>query len=133
MLKSNPVFDVAQVEVLRGPQGSLFGRNTTAGIIKFDTIRPSQVFDGRISASYGSYNTVTVDAGVGGPLVADKIAFRLSGLYQHRDNWVDNTYTGASFDGTVGGKDKLGGFNERDVRAQLLFTPTESLSIARRL
>ena len=44
VLKSNPVFDVNQVEVLRGPQGSLFGRNTTAGIIKFDTIRPGQTW-----------------------------------------------------------------------------------------
>ena len=51
VLKSNPVFDVEQVEVLRGPQGSLFGRNTTAGIIKFDTIRPSQDFQGRATAS----------------------------------------------------------------------------------
>ena len=129
VLKSNPVFDVNQVEVLRGPQGSLFGRNTTAGIIKFDTIRPGQTFDGRVSASYGSYNTATVDAGIGGPIVADKIAFRLSGLYQHRDDWIDNTYTGASFDGTRGGKNALGGFDERDVRLQLLFTPTETLSI----
>ena len=129
VLKSNPVFDVAQVEVLRGPQGSLFGRNTTAGIIKFDTIRPSQEFDGRISASYGTFNTVSVDAGIGGPIVQDKIAFRLSGLYQHRDDWVDNTYSGASFDGTRGGKDVLGGFDEKDVRLQLLFTPTEDLSI----
>ncbi len=52
VLKSNPVFDTAQVEVLRGPQGSLFGRNTTAGIIKFDSIKPSQDYQGRISASY---------------------------------------------------------------------------------
>ncbi len=129
VLKSNPVFDVNQVEVLRGPQGSLFGRNTTAGIIKFDTIRPSQTFDGRVSASYGSYNTAIVDAGIGGPIVADKIAFRLSGLYQHRDDWIDNTFTGTGVDGTRGGKNALGGFNERDVRLQLLFTPTEALSI----
>ena len=129
VLKSNPVFDTQQVEVLRGPQGSLFGRNTTAGIIKFDSIKPGQVYDGRISASYGEYNTVSVDAGVGGPIVQDKIAFRLSGLYQHRDNWVDNTYTGPSFDGTKGGKNALGGFDERDVRLQVLFTPTETLSI----
>jgi iron complex outermembrane recepter protein len=47
VLKSNPVFDVQQVEVLRGPQGSLFGRNTTAGIIKFDTIKPSQTWQPR--------------------------------------------------------------------------------------
>lgn len=129
VLKSNPVFDVAQVEVLRGPQGSLFGRNTTAGIIKFDTIRPSQTFEGRYSASYGSYNTVTADVGVGGPLVADKIAFRISGLYQHRDDWVDNTFTGTGADGTRGGRNVLGGFDEKDVRLQLLFTPTQALSV----
>ncbi|MFC3581498.1 TonB-dependent receptor [Sphingomonas hylomeconis] len=129
VLKSNPVFDVNQVEVLRGPQGSLFGRNTTAGIIKFDTIRPGQTFEGRGSASYGSYNTITADVGIGGPIVADKIAFRLSGLYQHRDDWVDNTFAGTSFDGTKGGKNALGGFDEKDVRLQLLFTPTDALSV----
>jgi iron complex outermembrane recepter protein len=129
VLKSNPVFDVNQIEVLRGPQGSLFGRNTTAGIIKFDTIRPSMDFNGRASASYGSYNTATLDAGVGGPIVADKVAFRLSGLYQRRDDWVDNTFTGTGADGTRGGEDALGGFEEKDVRLQLLFTPTEALSV----
>ena len=129
VLKSNPVFDVAQIEVLRGPQGSLFGRNTTAGIIKFDTIRPSQTFEGRASASYGTYNTVTLDAGVGGPIVADKVAVRLSGLYQHRDDWVDNTFTGTSADGTVGGRNTLGGFDEKDVRLQVLVTPSEQFSI----
>lgn len=130
VLKSNPVYDVNQVEVLRGPQGSLFGRNTTAGIIKFDTIRPSQTLQARGQASYGSYNSVSVDAGVGGPLVEDKLAFRLSGLIQHRDNWVDNTYSGASADGTVSPKKKaMGGFDERDVRLQLLATPTDNFSI----
>ncbi|WP_420136371.1 TonB-dependent receptor [Sphingomonas sp.] len=130
VLKSNPVFDVGQVEVLRGPQGSLFGRNTTAGIIKFDTNRPTQTFEGQGQASYGSYNTVTFDGGVGGPLVADKVAFRLSALYQHRDDYVDNTFNGASADGTVTPKkNAMGGFNERDVRLQLLFTPTDKLSV----
>ena len=129
VLKSNPVYDVANIEVLRGPQGSLFGRNTTAGIIKFDTIRPGQTFDSRISASYGTYNTVTLDMGVGGPLVQDKIAFRASALLQHRDNWVDNTFAGTGADGTRGGKDVMGGFDERDARLQLLFTPTDALSV----
>ncbi|OWK32843.1 TonB-dependent receptor [Sphingomonas mucosissima] len=129
VLKSNPVFDVAQVEVLRGPQGSLFGRNTTAGIIKFDTIRPSMDFRARGNFSYGTYNTLTADVGVGGPIVQDKLAFRVSGLYQRRDDWIDNAYTGPSFDGTRGGKNVLGGFEEKDARLQLLFTPTEDLSI----
>lgn len=129
VLKSNPIFDVDQVEVLRGPQGSLFGRNTTAGIIKFDTIKPTQSFQSRATASIGSYNTISMDAGVGGPLIRDVLAFRLSALVQHRDNWVDNSYAGTSLDGTLTPKNNaMGGFTERDVRLQLLLTPTDTLS-----
>ncbi|MBI1683970.1 TonB-dependent receptor [Caulobacter hibisci] len=130
VLKSNPVFDVQQVEVLRGPQGSLFGRNTTAGIIKFDTIKPTQTLQGRAQASYGSYGTTTFDGGIGGPIVADKLAFRVSALYQHRDDWVDNTFAGTSADGTkTPQSDAMGGFDERDIRLQILATPTENLSV----
>jgi iron complex outermembrane receptor protein len=130
VLKSNPVFDVKQVEVLRGPQGSLFGRNTTAGIVKFDTNKPTQTLQGRASASYGTYGTTTFDGGVGGPLVADKLAFRVSALYQHRDDYVDNTFAGTSADGTVTPKkNAMGGFDEKDVRVQLLATPTDQLTV----
>jgi iron complex outermembrane recepter protein len=130
VLKSNPVFDVQQVEVLRGPQGSLFGRNTTAGIIKFDTIKPSQTWQGRVSASAGSLGTFTYDAGVGGPIVADKVAVRLSGLMQHRNDWVDNTFAGYSADGTrTPQKNAMGGFTEKDVRLQVLLTPTDAFSV----
>ncbi|MDR3508377.1 MAG: TonB-dependent receptor [Caulobacteraceae bacterium] len=130
VLKSNPVFDTQQVEVLRGPQGTLFGRNTTAGIIKFDSIKPSQTPQARAQLSYGSYNTVDFDGGIGGPLVADKVAARVSVLVQHRDNWVDNTYTGVSADGTVSPKkNAMGGFDERDARLQFLVTPNDRLTI----
>ena len=130
VLKSNPVFDVNQVEVLRGPQGSLFGRNTTAGIIKFDTIRPSQTWQGRVAASAGSLGTFTYDAGVGGPLVQDKVAIRLSGLLQHRNDWVDNSFAGTSQDGTrTPQKNAMGGFDERDVRLQVLLTPSDAFSV----
>ena len=130
VLKSNPVYDIQNVEVLRGPQGSLFGRNTTAGIIKFDTAKPTMTWQGRAQASYGSFNTINVDAGVGGPIVEDKIAFRISGLYQHRDDWIDNTFTGTSADGTISPKkNAMGGFTERDARLQFLFTPSEALTV----
>jgi iron complex outermembrane receptor protein len=130
VLKSNPAFDIAQVEVLKGPQGSLFGRNTTAGIVKFDSAQPSDSFAGQVSASYGRFNSVNVDAGVGGPLTSDgSLSFRLSGLYQHRDNWISNVYTGPSDDGTVPGRDVMGGYDERDVRLQLLAKPNDALSI----
>ncbi len=130
VLKSNPVFDVAQVEVLRGPQGSLFGRNTTAGIIKFDTIRPSNTFQSRAQASIGSYNSASFDAGVGGPIVDGLLSFRASALVQHRDDWIDNTYAGVSADGTQTPKpDAMGGFDDRNLRLQLRFTPTNAVTV----
>jgi iron complex outermembrane receptor protein len=131
VLKSNPVYDLDRVEVLRGPQGTLFGRNTTAGIIKFDTIRPSLTdYSGRVDASIGTYVSTNIDAGAGGPLVEDKLGFRVSGLFQHRDNWVDNRYTGTSADGTASPRAHvMGGFDEKDARLQFLAKPTENLSI----
>ncbi len=130
VLKSNPAFDIAQVEVLKGPQGSLFGRNTTAGIVKFDSAQPSETWQGQGSVSYGRFNSVNADAGVGGPLTSDgSISFRLSGLYQHRDDWISNVYQGPSDDGTVPGRNVLAGFDERDVRLQLLAQPTSALSL----
>ncbi|MFT4247375.1 MAG: TonB-dependent receptor [Pseudomonas sp.] len=129
VLKSNPVYDLDQVEVLRGPQGTLFGRNTTAGIVKFDTIKPSDEYAGRLNASYGSYNTVSLDGGFGGP-INDVLSFRVSALYQHRDDWVDNTYAGTSADGTqTPKKDAMGGFDDRNARLQLLLKPSENFSL----
>jgi len=129
VLKSNPVYDVDQVEVLRGPQGTLFGRNTTAGIVKFDSVKPSREYSGQVAASYGSNNSISLDGGFGGP-INDIAAFRISALYQHRDDYVDNTYVGPSADGTVSPrKEAMGGFDDRNVRAQLLLTPTEQFSV----
>ncbi|MGE8263812.1 MAG: TonB-dependent receptor, partial [Stenotrophomonas sp.] len=129
VLKSNPVYDVDQIEVLRGPQGTLFGRNTTAGIVKFDTIKPSQDYSGRVQASYGSYGSVAIDGGFGGP-INDIASFRVSALYQHRDDYVDNTYRGPSADGTVSPKkNAMGGFDDRNVRAQLLLQPSDNFSL----
>ena len=130
VIKSNPAFDIGQVEVLKGPQGSLFGRNTTAGIVKFDSARPTDTLAGQASLSYGKFNTINADAGIGGPLTSDgSVSFRLSGLYQHRDDWISNVYTGPSDDGTVGGKNVMGGYNERDVRLQLQAKPSSALTL----
>ncbi|MCW3834982.1 TonB-dependent receptor [Sphingomonas canadensis] len=120
-LKSSPIFDIEQVEVLRGPQGTLFGRNTPAGIVKFTTVKPSQEFDFRGSLTAGSFGTVTADVGVGGGLVPDLLAARLSVLYQRRSDWIDNAFTGED--------NAMGGFEEFAVRGQLLLTPTEALSL----
>ena len=130
VLKSNPVFDVSQVEVLRGPQGSLFGRNTTAGIIKFDTYKPTQEFQSRATASVGTNYTTNFDAGVGGPIIKDLLAFRVSTLLQHRADYIDNVYVGPSADGTAAPvRDVIGGFDDSNLRAQLLFTPGTRFSL----
>jgi iron complex outermembrane receptor protein len=129
-LKSNPIFDVDQIEVLRGPQGSLFGRNTTAGVIKFDSVKPSDSFNARIDGSWGEYNSYSIDAGVGGPIIPGKLDFRVSALDQHRDNWIANTFSGMSDDGTPSpSKDAMGGFDERDARLQLLAMPLDTLTV----
>jgi iron complex outermembrane receptor protein len=120
VLKGFPLFDIAQVEVLRGPQGTLFGRNTPAGVLKFDSVKPSQTFGGYAQASYATYSTINAEGAVGGPIIADQLAFRLSGLYQHRDDWVDNTFTGK--------KNASEGYDQFAIRGQLLWTPTADLS-----
>ena len=119
-LKSFPIFDVERVEVLRGPQGTLFGRNTPAGIVMINTARPTMEFDAQGSVSYGSHNTVALDAAVGGPLVADRLAGRLSVMLQRRSDFIDNGFTGE--------EDAYGGYTDLAARAQLLFTPTDRLS-----
>lgn len=120
VLKSSPIFDLDHVEVLRGPQGTLFGRNTTAGIVKFDTVKPSEEVKGRATATYGTFNTFTFDGGIGGAIVPGKVAARASVLYQHRDDWIDNTFTKKD--------NALGGFDEKAARLQVLVTPNDKLS-----
>ena len=119
ILKSFPMFDLERVEVLRGPQGTLFGRNTPAGIVKFDTRKPTQEFSGDAALSYGELGSMSFEGAVGGGLT-DAISFRLSALYQERDDWIDNDLTGEN--------DAMGGYDEFAYRAQLLVEPSDSFS-----
>jgi iron complex outermembrane receptor protein len=117
VLKSFPLFDLENVEVIRGPQGTLFGRNTTAGIIKFNTRRPSHESSGYISGSLGTYTTGNLEAAYGGSLSPDTLAGRVSFVYRTRDNWISNGFTGES--------DVMGDFEEIAGRVQLLWTPSD--------
>ena len=92
ILKAFPVFDLSGVDVLRGPQGTLFGRNTPAGVVKLDSAKPTDTFGGYGQVSYGSFNTVNAEGAVNQPL-GNGFDARLSGLVEHRDNWVTNTDT----------------------------------------
>ena len=118
VVKGMPLFDLDRVEVLRGPQGTLFGRNTPAGIVKFETVRPSQDSDAFVRASYGTYSTTDIQAAVGGSL-GNNFSARFSGLYQSRSNWVNNDFPGG---------DDLGGYTTAAYRLQLLWEPNDKFS-----
>ncbi len=120
VLKSTPLFDVQQVEVLRGPQGSLFGRNTSAGIIKFATNRPSQETELVVNSSVGTFGSTTIQAAANMPLTSS-ISGRISVHKQDRDDWIDNSFTGE--------QNATGGFRESAARAQLLWEPSEATSV----
>lgn len=119
-LKSFPIFDLDDIEVIRGPQGTLFGRNTTAGILKFDSRRPTEETEGYIKASGGNLGTINVEGAVGGTLVENTLMGRVSFITQHRSDWVNNAYTGEN--------DAMGGFDIFAGRVQLLWTPSDDFS-----
>jgi iron complex outermembrane receptor protein len=114
ILKGFPIFDVGRVEVLRGPQGTLFGRNTPAGLVKFDSTKPSQTFDGYVSVALGDYGSIDSEGAVGGA-INDDWSFRLSGLHQEKDDYIDNKATGYEK------KNQLGGYEENAFRVQFLY------------
>lgn len=110
--------DVKQIEVLRGPQGTLYGKNTTAGAINITTNQPTFDFEGKAEVSIGNLNFVQAKAAVSGP-VTDTLAARLAVSSTNRRGTIYNV-TSKQW---IQGQDNLG------LRGQLLFKPTEALSI----
>lgn len=92
-----PLFDIAQVEVLRGPQGHLFGRNTVAGAVNITTEAPSPVFDSRLRTVVGNSGTYEFYGSVTGPL-GDGVAGKLAASYETRDGFTRNRFDGSDLD-----------------------------------
>ena len=113
------LIDVDQVEVLRGPQGTLFGRNAAAGVVNITTKAPSFTPDLTAEGSYGNFNYEQLKASITGPLDDGLVAARLTAFTTHRDGVLQNIKLGTS-DNSVG---RSGG------RLQFLFTPTPKLRI----
>jgi iron complex outermembrane receptor protein len=112
ILKGFPIFDLDQIEVLRGPQGTLFGRNTPGGVVKFDSVEPDSDFGGYFNVSDATYNTANIEGAINVPL-GGKWSARLSGLYQHRDDFVGNSLSGED--------DLYEGYNDRAARVQVQY------------
>ncbi|MEL7737928.1 TonB-dependent receptor [Citromicrobium bathyomarinum] len=109
---------IDRVEVLRGPQGTLGGRNSSAGLINIYTAPPEFEFSGYGAFTYGNYDAIKIEAGINAPL-GDTVAARLDGVYFKRDGFYNDVVNDTDV-------------NDRDrylVRGQLLFEPTDTLSI----
>ncbi len=113
------LFDIDRVEVLRGPQGTVFGRNSTGGLIQYVTAKPTFDTTGFFSATYARFNELKLEAAMGGP-VNDKIAARVSALYHNSDGYIKNITPGQPDGGQAG---------TVAARAQLLFEPTDTLNV----
>ena len=85
------LFDVARVEILRGPQGTLFGKNTTAGLVNIATKDPTDEYTGVLDVQGGSYDFRRIETGIGGPLIKGLVNFRIAGLLDERDGYLENT------------------------------------------
>ncbi|MFZ0269990.1 TonB-dependent receptor [Caulobacter sp.] len=110
-------FDVERVEVLRGPQGTLYGRNATGGLVNIITAKPTDTFEAEITGEIGNYSTKKVRGMINLPIVGDKLAVRLAGNWLNRDGYVTNTFNNHKVD-------------DRDLystRLSVMFNPTESL------
>lgn len=117
-MANQDLIDLGQVSLLRGPQGTLFGKNTTAGVLNLTSSVPSFTPGGVIEASSGNYGYYQVRGALSGPL-DETLAGRISYAKTSRDGFVDDVTDGR----------RLNGVDREGVRAQLLFKPSEALSV----
>lgn len=111
--------DLQQIEVLRGPQGTLFGKNTTAGAINITSRGPSFTPEAQGEISLGDYGYHQLRASVSAPIISDRVAFRLSLADTHRDGFLTNLHDGS----------KAQDYDNFSIRGQLLVKPTDTLSV----
>ncbi len=124
MLKGFPVFDMERVETLRGPQGTLFGRNTPAGIVKFDSVKPSQDMNGYAKIGFGSFRQTSFEGAIGGAL-NDNWSARVSYLHDQRADWVRNepglVDPSLALVNNINGDGDLEGYTEDAYRVQVAY------------
>jgi len=113
------LFDVQSIQVLRGPQGTLFGRNTTGGAIVIQTLPPSFETEAKAQLTYGRFNLAEARAFVTGPLSGEQLAGKIVAEARRQDGYVNDPYLNAHLLST-----QLGG-----IRGQLLWTPSKDLRV----
>lgn len=114
------LFDIERIEVLKGPQGALYGRNAIGGAVNIVTRQPTNSYEGFLGASYGNGDAIDVWGGVSGPIVRDKVLFRLAGSFKTDNGRIDNTFLDEKVD-----------FIDHDysIRGKLMALPTDWLTL----
>jgi iron complex outermembrane recepter protein len=113
------LYDIERIEVLKGPQGALYGRNAIGGAINIITKQPTNEFSGFAELGGGSGSEKEGIAAISGPIVKDKLLFRLSGEYKTSDGQIDNSYL----------HEKVDFYTGKDVRAKLLWLASDAFSV----
>jgi len=123
------IYDLDRVEVLRGPQGTLYGKNATGGAVNFYSKNPSlTAYDGYVTLGVGNYNFYSVRAAVGGPLIDNELGWRIALLYDKRDGWVNTIVPGIQ---PLNGVDALAGRFTLTGKPSDVLTATLKLSATR--
>src|SRR5581483_5178810 len=111
------LFDIQRVEVLRGPQGTTFGKNTTAGLVSIVTADPTPNFSSVVTVQAGQIGRRHYEGAIAGPIVSDVVEFRVAYIYDKRDGFVKNTAKDESPDAI----DPMRGYDHKGYRAKLKF------------
>ncbi|MEM8696412.1 MAG: TonB-dependent receptor [Pseudomonadota bacterium] len=114
-----PLFDLDSIEVLRGPQGALYGRNATGGAIIINTRAPTNDFEGYANLTVGTGGEYGIEGSISGPIVQDRLFFRFSGKYLDRDGYLDNVIL----------NDEVDYLEDLALRGHLRFTPNDRITI----
>ena len=115
---SQELYDIQQIEVLKGPQGALYGRNSSGGAINITTKRPTDELEGFLRAGYGNGESLALSGSISGPVLGDSLLGRASASYRDADGWRDNVSTGR----------KVDPYEDLSVRTKLLWDPGDSFT-----
>ena len=120
-MHDNELFDVERIEILKGPQGTLYGRNSESGVINIITKQPDNTLRGKILGEYGNYNSYRGVAKVSGPVIKDKLFLGAAAQYKYSDGYIENIHYG---------DDDVASVNRFNGRATLRWTPSDPWDIS---